>query len=234
MTCLDSGSLGPSFVPESLMHSYYAARAPEYDRIYLKPERQVDLRAIEAWLPPIFANARVLEIACGTGYWTQFMAPIAAHIVALDLAVETLRIARNRVPESRVDFCVGDAYDLPLGLAAFDAAFAGFWFSHVPKARRREFLAGLGTRLKPGARVVLLDNLYVEGSSSPITEQDADGNSYQTRLLADQSRHQVLKNFPSESELQAMLAGIGHQGTLTRWQYFWAFEYDAAGPPAAA
>jgi len=215
------------------MHSYYAARAPEYDRIYLKPERQTDLRAIEAWLAPIFANARVLEIACGTGYWTQFVAPVASHIVALDLAVETLRIAKNRVPESKVDFCVGDAYNLPLGLGAFDAAFAGFWFSHVPKTRRREFLAGLGARLKPGAKVVLLDNLYVEGSSSPITEQDADGNTYQTRLLADQSRYQVLKNFPSESELQAMLTDIGEHGTLTQWQHFWAFEYHAEGPPAA-
>ena len=33
------------------MQGYYAARAPEYDRVYLKPERQADLRAIEAWLP---------------------------------------------------------------------------------------------------------------------------------------------------------------------------------------
>ena len=234
MPGLGSVSISPNFMPEFPMHSYYAARAPEYDRVYLKPERQPDLRAIEAWLPPIFGNARVLEIACGTGYWTQFMARAAAHIVALDLAIETLLIARSRLPANRVNFCVGDAYDLPLRPGCFEAAFAGFWFSHVPKARRREFLAGLGARLKPGAKVVLLDNRFVEGSSSPITEQDADGNTYQTRILADRSVHRILKNFPSESEMQAMLAGIGEKGHLTRWQYFWAFEYCAKGPLAEA
>jgi hypothetical protein len=36
--------------PEA-MHEYYAVRAPEYDRVYKKPERQQDLRAIERWLP---------------------------------------------------------------------------------------------------------------------------------------------------------------------------------------
>ncbi len=218
---------GPGVTGESALHSYYAARAPEYDLVYRKPERQTDLRAIEAWLPPRFAKARVLEIACGTGYWTQFIAPVASHMLALDIAPETLRIARQRVPVGKVDFSVADAYHLPRHLGTFDAAFAGFWFSHVPKARRREFLRGLGGRLEPGAKVVLLDNRFVAGSSSPITEQDADGNTYQTRALADGSRHRVLKNFPSEVELQTLLDGIGEPGTVTNWPYFWAFEYVA-------
>src|SRR5689334_13305251 len=131
----------------SVMQSYYAVRAPEYDRIYLKPERQNDLRAIERWLPTKFAGARVLEIACGTGYWTQFIAPAAAHIVALDAAPETLDIAATRVPV-KVEFVVGDAYALPQNRGLFDAAFAGFWFSHVPKSRQREFLKGSAARLK--------------------------------------------------------------------------------------
>lgn len=215
---------------KSALHSYYAARAPEYDQVYRKPERQTDLRAIEAWLPPRFAKARVLEIACGTGYWTQFIAPLASHVLALDIASETLCIARQRVPVGKVDFSVGDAYQLPRHMGKFDAAFAGFWFSHIPKARRREFLRGLGGRLEPGAKVVLLDNRFVAGSSSPITEQDADGDTYQNRTLADGSSHQVLKNFPSEAELQTMLEGIGVHGAVTNWQYFWAFEYVATAP----
>ena len=60
------------------MQDYYAARAPEYDRIYLKPERQADLGAIRQWLPTVFKGRSLLEIACGTGYWTQYLAPEAA------------------------------------------------------------------------------------------------------------------------------------------------------------
>lgn len=53
------------------MQSYYAARASEYERIYAKPERQADLRRLESMIPAMFARCNVLEIASGTGYWTQ-------------------------------------------------------------------------------------------------------------------------------------------------------------------
>jgi SAM-dependent methyltransferase len=215
---------------QSSMQSYYAARAAEYDRIYLKPERQADLRAIEQWLPPKFTGARVIEVACGTGYWTQFIAPVAARVLALDTAPETISIAKSRVPAGKVDFLVGDAYALPPSIGQFDAAFAGFWFSHVPTARRREFLLGLAARLEPGARVVFLDNRYVEGSSTPVSARDAEGNTFQARRLGDGSAHQVLKNFPSEAVLLALVAGLGERPVFTTWKYYWAFEYAVALP----
>ena len=214
---------------EAQMQSYYAARASEYDAVYLKPERQADLRAMERWVPPHFSGATVLEIACGTGYWTQFIATAAAHIVALDTSPETMEIAKSRVPADKVEFRVGDAYCLAPTLGDFNAAFAGFWFSHVPTTRRREFLQDVNAVLVPGARVVLIDNRYVEGSSTALTEADADGNTYQARKLKDGSSHRVLKNFPTEAELQECIAGIGSAGRFTSWQYFWAFDYVAAG-----
>ena len=140
------------------MQSYYAARAGEYDGVYQKPERQADLRQIEQWLPSVLSGKTVLEVACGTGYWTQFIAPVASSVVAIDSAPETLRIAERRVPSGNVLFQVGDAYALAQGSRRFSAAFAGFWFSHVPLERQREFLRGLNSALEPGAKVVLLDN----------------------------------------------------------------------------
>ena len=212
---------------EPQLQSYYASRAPEYDQVYLKPERQADLRDIERWLAPLFAGATVLEVACGTGYWTQFIAQSAAHVTAIDTSLETMRIAEGRVPEGKVTFLVGDAYNLPPHLGRFSAAFAGFWFSHIAKAKRHAFLHGLNAFLMPGAKVVLLDNRYVAGSSSSMIETDSDENTYQTRHLRDGSTHRVLKNFPSEAELQSSLLGIGKRGTFSTWQHFWAFEYAA-------
>ena len=210
----------------SPLQSYYAARASEYDRIYQKPERQADLRQIETWLPSVLPGATVLEVACGTGYWTQFIAPVASAVVAIDSAPETLKIARQRVAASHVQFQVGDAFALAQTGRSFDAAFAGFWFSHVPLERQREFLIGLNSALTPGARVVLLDNLFVEGSSSAIVEQDGNGNTYQYRSLSDGSTHRVLKNFPTEAQLHALATeGLGEAAAYRRWQYYWAFEY---------
>ena len=219
---------------ESHLRSYYAARAPEYDNVYLKPERQPDLRAIEQWLPPIFAGANVLEVACGTGYWTQFIAPAAAHVVALDATPETIRLAAQRVSEDKVRLYVGDAYALPHFDAKFDAAFAGFWFSHVPKQRRREFMRGLSSALKPGAKIVMLDNRYVDDNSSPIIEHDIQGNTYQERSLIDGTTYRVLKNFPSEAELRILAVDLGREVTFTSWQYYWAFTFTAVAPLPAS
>ena len=188
------------------MVSYYAARAPEYDRIYQKPERQADIADLRERLPALFAGKRVLEIACGTGFWTQF-------------------IAAQRVAADKVRFVTGDAYMLPTDLGRFDAAFAGFWFSHVPQARQREFLQGLGAVLQPGALVVLLDNRYVPGSSTPIAQTDANGDSYQLRPLDDGSEHRVLKNFPTQARLRQLLDGLGDEPVLTELAYYWVLQY---------
>ena len=211
------------------LQRYYAARASEYDRVYEKPERQADLLALQRWLPMRFRGAHLLEIACGTGYWTQFIAPVAAEIVAVDAAPQALEIARAHVPDATVRFLIADAYRLPSDLGSFDAALAAFWFSHVPVDRQREFLSGLSKLLARGARVVLVDNRYVEGSSTPVCQRDPAGSTYQLRRLDDGSSHCVLKNFPSEADLRALLVGVGEYVRYTAFDYFWAVEYQAVG-----
>ena len=212
------------------MHEYYAARAPEYDQVYLKPERQADLLAIRHWLPTNFTAKSLLEVACGTGYWTQYLAPVTERILAIDASVETLEIARTRVASGAVKFVVADAYELPATARGFQSAFAGFWFSHVPKDRVHAFLAGLHKALMPGAKVVFLDNRFVEGSSTPVSECDEQGNTYQIRRLADGSSHRVLKNFPSQLEMRAALEVEGTEVKFREWKYYWALEYAVAAP----
>lgn len=216
--------------PEVSMQSYYSARALEYDRVYEKPERQDDIRSLQAWLPPLFLDSRVLEVTCGAGFWTQFIAPYASSIVAIDSAPETIAIAESRVPRDKVSFLVGHAYCLPLDRGPFQAAFAGFWLSHVPKKRQREFLRGVSAALQPGASVVLIDNLYIEGSNLPITERNPDGDTFQTRRLEDGSAHRVLKNFPSEAELHELLEGLGRNVVFTRFEYYWPIQYFTTEP----
>ncbi|WP_295380481.1 class I SAM-dependent methyltransferase [uncultured Pseudacidovorax sp.] len=208
------------------MQDYYAARAAEYDRIYAKPERQADFREMEAWLPGVLAGRHVLEVACGTGYWTQFYAAATAGVVALDGVVETLRIAAHRQPDAPVRWLQGDAYALPVADKAFDGAFAGFWWSHIPLGRIDAFLHGLHRTLKPGAQVVFIDNLFVPGSSTPIAEQDAEGNTWQLRPLADGSVHRVLKNFPSRDALLSAVEPHARISEYRAWQHFWALSYS--------
>ena len=202
---------------------YYRRRAGEYEAIYAKPERQSDLLLLKKKIAEILKHAAVLEVACGTGYWTTVIANAAGSVTATDLAQEPMNIARAKpYPKNNATFVEADAYALPESLGRFDAAFAGFWWSHVPRQRIAEFLASLHARLEPGARVLLLDNLYVGGDSTPVTEVDAVGNTYQLRTLADGSRFRVMKNFPTKEELRALLPVPVHYRAL---QYYWLAEY---------
>jgi demethylmenaquinone methyltransferase/2-methoxy-6-polyprenyl-1,4-benzoquinol methylase len=213
------------------MAGYYAARAAEYERVYAKPERQADLGVLQAWLPGVLAGRRVLEVAAGTGWWTVHGARDAAFWLATDLNPETLAVARAK-PQMpcKVRFATADAYTLAeLGPQRFDAAFVGFWWSHVPRARLAAWLDVLFARLETGAPVVFIDNRYVEGSSTPIAEVDAADDHWQHRRLEDGSLHRVLKNHPTPTEVEAVL---GSRVSGCEWveplAYYWAVVARAA------
>lgn len=210
------------------MHAYYASRAPYYDAVYLKPERAQDIAFLKAFLPAAFAGRSVLEVACGTGYWTQHIAASAARMVAVDTGPEPLGFARLRPNAERVTFRLEDAYQLPAELGRFDAAFAGLWFSHVPIERREEFLRSLHARLQPGAKVIFIDNSAVQCREWPIVETDAHGNTYQRRALRDGSLHRVLKNFPGEQELRQLLQPFAAAVSFREMDNFWLLAYEAA------
>lgn len=208
------------------LQTYYARRAAEYERLYFKPERQADLRSIEAWLPACFTDRRVLEVACGTGWWTPFAARDAKQWLATDINEDTLAIARRKTLPASVQLSTADAYALHTIDGAFDAAFAAFWWSHVALARLPSWLDSLHAKLQPGARVVFIDNLYVEGSSTPIARRDADGNSFQQRALDDGSTHEVLKNFPTREQAIASIGPRSSNAQWRTWKHYWALSYD--------
>ena len=211
------------------MVSYYAERASEYERIYQKPERQADLKRLRSFVERAFAGADVFEVACGTGYWTEVVARHAASLLATDINEEVLAIARAKPMDARkLTFQRGDAY-APSAPQRFNAGLSAFWLSHVPKSRIRTFLRAFHGVLTPGARVVFMDNAYVEGSSTPISFSDAQGNTYQLRRLDDGSTHEVLKNFPTESELRANVEGLGLDVQVEFFPYYWTLTYLLPG-----
>lgn len=207
------------------MADYYARRAAEYERVYHKPERQADLRAMETWLAALMKGRHVLELACGTGWWTLHGARQAHRWLATDLNPQTLQIARGKPMPQAVTFAEADAYALEgVPVEPYDAAFTGCWWSHVPLTRLAHWLQQLHCRLQPGALVVMLDNAYVAGSSTPISRRDAEGNTYQQRQLDDGSTHEVLKNFPRFEDMAQLLP----TALELRWHdfhHYWAVTY---------
>ena len=207
--------------------SYYAKRAAEYERIYAKPERQTDLATLKARVGKMLAGKRVLELACGTGYWTDVIAGTAAQVTALDLNEEVLAIARSKPNASRVNFVRGSAYEIPDLGRRHNALFAGHWWSHVPLDRLDAFLTHAVNAVSPGALLAFYDNRYVEGSSTPVSRRDAQGNDYQTRKLDDGSSHEVLKNFPAASELIQRATRHGWGANVELLPHYWLLTWWA-------
>jgi demethylmenaquinone methyltransferase/2-methoxy-6-polyprenyl-1,4-benzoquinol methylase len=213
----------------SRLVEYYAQRAAEYERIYARPERQADLATLRSHLTRLLTGHDVLELACGTGYWTLLLAPVVRSILATDVSQEALTVARAKTyPAGRVTFAQLDAYHPAGAPGRFTAAFAGFWWSHVPRERLAAFLGAVHRRLGVRALVAFLDNRYVVGSSTPVSRTDERGNTYQVRALADGRTYEVLKNFPAPAELLSALAGAATDSSLTELQYYWLLSYRVA------
>ena len=130
--------------------AYYRARAGEYDEWFLRQGRyDRGAEANAAWFDEVGALVRalddfrpcgrVLELAAGTGLWTQRLAVYAETLTAVDASSEVLALNRARVGDRRaVSYVVADLFDWrPAG--RYDTIFFSFWLSHVPPER----LAGL-------------------------------------------------------------------------------------------
>ncbi len=205
---------------------YYALRASEYEKVYHIPEEQPDLTKLYEQFRSIFKNKKVLEIACGTGIWTQVIAETADFVLATDINEPMLQIARQKnYSRQNVVFENGDMFDLQVS-DSFDALFGGFIWSHVPLEKLENWLDELHRLLEPGSIVVFVDSCFIHGSTIPVFEVDAHGNQIQKRRLADGSEHLVLKNFPNQVDFERMLNGRCESFQVTWLDHFWALEYE--------
>jgi SAM-dependent methyltransferase len=189
------------------MRAYYDQRAREYDDWWLgtgqferrdRPgwrEEVGELTGVISALPP----ARVLDVACGSGYLTQHL---RGDVVGLDQSASMVQLAAARVPGARI--IQGDAVPLPFADGEFDRVFTGHFYGHLLPGERERFLA---EARRVGRALVVVDAAVRDG---------VDAEQWQDRVLNDGTRHSVYKRFFSGDGLAHELGGgeILHDG---RW-----------------
>lgn len=211
------------------MLEYYGRRAQEYERIYQRddPVERAELAGIRATILEVFPGRRVLEVACGTGFWTQVLAEVAESVMATDASPEVLDEARKKGMDSVVELREAGAYDLAAVPGSYDAALATFWLSHVPRARLAGFLDQLHRRLEPGAVVLLVDSVFVPGLGGHIVASDETDDTFKLRTLESGEEYRVLKNYHSEEELRRLFAATDRL-RLRVGERYWRAEYRTA------
>ena len=207
------------------LSSYYRNRAHEYEKIYDKPERQEDLFRLTGMLREIFSGKELLEIACGTGYWTERIAETAREILATDINNPVLNIARSKnYSNTKVTFRLADFNNIH-SHGTHESLFGGFIWSHIKLEEINMFLDVLYDLITPAGMLVFIDNNYVESSSLPISYTDKNKNTYQTRKLENGTEHLVLKNFPSEEFLIRILKERASEIEYIKLKYYWILKF---------
>ena len=194
---------------------YYRRRAGEYDVTAYGD----DVAAARALIARLVAEMRpagsVLEIACGTGLWTEALAGWADAVTAIDAAPEMVAIARDRVRPARVSFEVADVFSWN-PRTRFDVIFFSAWLSHVPASRFGQFWQLLGRWLAGNGRVLFIDEHVDErGKEAYVTDEVVE------RQLGDGSTFRVIKNFVDPGELELRLGRLGWDCVIRRVSSRW-------------
>jgi ubiquinone/menaquinone biosynthesis C-methylase UbiE len=203
---------------------YYQKRAPEYDKIYFRdnPDRQAELGAMYTASRRALRDRRILDLACGTGYWTKVVSEQAASITGVDINSGTLAEARRKHFVCPTDLVRADFFRLPFQEGHFDALLATYTISHV----RREDIGLLHDEVrrlvKPGSPAFICDNNAVCEQISDLTWDSEHVNSYRRRRLESGEEFSILKNYFKEDELAGIFSSWGTIERLAYDTYYWS------------
>jgi 2-polyprenyl-3-methyl-5-hydroxy-6-metoxy-1,4-benzoquinol methylase len=120
------------------------------------PLHFVEWATVESMLETIRlpAGATVLDVGCGSGWTSLFLAEAGYDVLGYDLVPANVELARRRADRwgSSARFAVADMEELPAG-EPVDAALLFQALHHT--ARQRDALRSIAARLRPGGWLLL-------------------------------------------------------------------------------
>jgi len=199
--------------------TYYSARAEEYDEWFYRTGRydrgeEINQRwfneaiVVRTALYQIGAVENILELACGTGIWTQELLNIGKQITALDASQEVIEINRRKLGATNIEYRQVDLFSWQPD-AEYDLVFFSFWLSHVPPTLVDSFLAKVYKSVRVGGQVFIIDSRFEPTSTAKNHILENDGDIYITRKLNNEQEFKIVKIFYQPEELRDKLTQVG-------------------------
>jgi demethylmenaquinone methyltransferase/2-methoxy-6-polyprenyl-1,4-benzoquinol methylase len=220
MNATASHTTDPTVLAEQI--AYYRKRAGEYDEWWFRTGRYdhgeelnaawtADVTEVEsalcAWLDARRPR-RALELACGTGLFTRWVAPRVGTLLALDASPEVQAINRERVRAGNVEYAVADLFAWEPA-ARYDFVFMSFWLSHVPDDRFDAFWAKVRASLADGGSAYVIDSGWdLTSTAKNHVRPDREGGVAE-RKLNDGSEYRIVKIFHDPDALAQRLDAQG-------------------------
>jgi SAM-dependent methyltransferase len=208
------------------MATYYRDRAPEYDAWFERRGNYdhgeaenaqwfADVTAVFAALDALAMTGDVLELAAGSGIWTERLLRTASAVTAVDASLEMLSLNRTRVHDERVRYVRADLFSWRPE-RTFDGVCFAFWLSHIPHERLDTFLQMVAAALKPGGKVFFVDSHRRRKPSAETVGQSPPepGSQVLTRRLHDGRAYRIVKNYYEPVELTERCAAAGLHVTV--------------------
>src|SRR3954447_14119312 len=203
------------------MADYYRARAAEYDEWFYRQGRyDRGAEANERWhreAAEVFAifdalgvTGDVLELAPGTGIWTERIVRAARSVTAIDASAEMVEINRAKLAGrggEKVTYVIADLFAWQPE-RQYDAVVFGFWISHVPLERLDAFLRTVAAALRPGGGVFFGDGRREPTSTAADHRLPTEDEQVMVRRLNDGREYQIVKNFFEPPALAARCAAV--------------------------
>ena len=217
---------------------YYRERAGEYDDWWFRRGRYnhdhetnarwfADAAEVQDALERFDPAGDILELACGTGLWTQHLASHAASVTAIDGSPEMLERCRVRVNDPRVSYIQADLFAWE-PRQDYDVCFFGFWLSHVPEERFEAFWEKVRRAVGSEGRVFFIDSLRSDKASATDHKLPDREEETMLRRLADGREYRIVKRFHEPEPLQQRLAELSWNADVQATSEF--FIYGQATP----
>lgn len=205
---------------QDALNAFYSDLAEEYDEALYDAGLEDELDLLEEAVAELFEDHAVLELACGTGHWTETLAYVAKSVTATDINPDMLAVAGER-GLGNVHFELLDARAIPEAPGRYSACFMGFYWSHIRREDQDKTLKMLRKHLGKDTLLVLIDDVFVEGETMPIAKTDLEGNTSLIIPGPSGERHEILKNFPTDSYLKKRFADHAREIRVKRTEHYW-------------
>lgn len=192
------------------MFQYYEQRAPDYEEAYLLGTGTASIpdpgifRSEAQSLGDIVARSaagRVIDVACGTGFWLPLYGPSATAITLIDQSQRMLAECRKKVASLRIEdraaVVQADVLEYSFDEESFDFALIGFLLSHLTDLQERVLFDLLRRCLSPSGRFVILDSAW-----SPERSRFNAKEERQERRLSDGSTFDIYKRYFDSEDIR--------------------------------